>query len=268
MARRATVIEQNKAESNFLLLVDAGGFSRGMGEISNLKTEYLLKMMLEMEYAAINIGYRDLTAGIDFLDSLRQSYPNTLVSGNIVNAETRDSIFDPYKIVTLDAVNSHHVPYNKLKIGIIGLTDTLNYSHYRNNSSIIPDIEDPVPLAKELVNKLSRRVDLLVLLFYGKYQTLSTIIESCPQIDVAVMGAEYYRAMKSAADETPLVTATQALGKYADFVEIGLDKNRNIITQDITKIAIRDSVKLNPRIASLKEEYQTKARELADNRNR
>ncbi len=220
-----------------------------------------------MGYSAINVGYRDLTAGTDFLDSLRQSYDDCFISANIYNEKTNELLFAPYKIITLDAVDADRVFYNKLKIGVIGLTDSLRYGQFGHNDLIKATVKKPLPPAKALCKKLARRVDLLVLLFYGKQQTLNEILDACPDIDAALLGGEYYRALNvPVQQDKPLVSATPALGKYANFLQIEFDKNRKIVFQDVIKIALRDTVAADADISALKQAYKTKARELAGGR--
>ena len=110
-----------------------------------------------MEAGAVNVGCLDLIQGVDFL---RQEYSQglPLVSANLLDPSTKTAIFPPYVIREVAG----------LRVAFFGLLSPESGPKISpagrgvNEGKIL--ISDPVKAAREIVQKLKERADLLILL--------------------------------------------------------------------------------------------------------
>lgn len=61
LARWATFIKENASESQINLVLDSGYFVSDDEDIKKLKSEYILKVMSEIRYDAINLSEKDIS---------------------------------------------------------------------------------------------------------------------------------------------------------------------------------------------------------------
>ncbi len=263
MARRATILKQNIPETDFDLIVDAGGFSRGKGEISVLKADYLIKGLTWLGYDAINVGIKDLYNGSDFIQVLEQKYPVPFVSANIVYAGSEKPFIEtPYQILTLKS-NRPSSPFSELRVGLVGLCEP--------RSNLVPTPEQgqalkslpPLKIAQTLIPELKSQVDLVVVLYHGRFTYINEVLLNVPGIDVMVMGGEYYKA-RSLQDppNDVVVGASVSLGKYASMLVLTLDNDKNILSHQSKQVALSEKVKSEQRYLQLVTDYETAARTL------
>ena len=112
MAERATLIKKVRAESEHVLLLDAGDIFQGTPYFNMYGGELEFKLMSEMKYDAATIGNHDFDNGLDGLKSQLPfaNFPflcaNYDFSNSILNGQ-----FKPYKIIKKAG----------LKIGVFGI---------------------------------------------------------------------------------------------------------------------------------------------------
>ena len=153
LARKATVIEDIKNDGLPLFIVDAGDLFFKKVNYSPGNTFEAAKIQAGMVRDAfniigcdgINIGAKDLGAGLDFLKSLKSEASFPFLSANIKYPKG-GLVFEPYRII----------PKAGVTVGLIGLTSVL-YS---------PDveIEDPVMAFERIANEVDAESDMVVLL--------------------------------------------------------------------------------------------------------
>lgn len=101
-----------------------------------------------MGYNAVNIGDFDFSLGTEFLIKLRQKASFPFISSNILYKDNGDSVFKTHMYLKI----------NGITLGIFGLTSPNGLFP----SDII--IADPVPTAMEMVDKLSKKADIILAL--------------------------------------------------------------------------------------------------------
>ncbi|MBT8221465.1 MAG: metallophosphatase [Bacteroidia bacterium] len=111
-ARRATLIEQVRAEEEHVLLLDAGDIFQGTPYFNFYGGELEFKLMSEMRYDAATIGNHDFDAGIE---GLYNQLPNAEFPLLITNYDFKDTIMHsstkPYEIFERGGV----------RIGVLGV---------------------------------------------------------------------------------------------------------------------------------------------------
>ncbi|MBN1542567.1 hypothetical protein JW992_10505 [candidate division KSB1 bacterium] len=246
------------------ILVDAGGFSRGIGEISRLKTDYLVRGLSELGYRVINLSTKDLTNGVELFHSLQDRYGVPFVSANIRRAGEKKSVFSPYHIVKLEAQKPRKGQIKDLRVGFLGLTEGRIILSAEIDEPEL-QVADPLETAQALVPELKKKCDLVVLLYYGNYGTVEQILNGVEGIDAVLMGGDYSRARSRAAlERQPPVAAGLSLGKYLDVLTLTLNKKKAVQFAERRQIALKEDIADDPNYLRLVDEYEQAARDLTN----
>ena len=123
MARRATFYEQSLSNADFRLIVDAGAFSRGVGEIGRIRSEYMAMGMEMLGYDVVNLSARDVNNGGEFIKNLANRHKVQFISANIHYKDSGKLFVEPYTIVTLKRIKNNSGGLKKIKVGVIGLCE-------------------------------------------------------------------------------------------------------------------------------------------------
>ncbi len=183
LPRRATFIEQERAEGTGILLVDSGNFiadkplAEQALESAGAKAELILKAMDSMGYAAMAVGEKDLYLGIERLRSLDGSARVRFLSANLLDSSGKH-LFDAHAIVRVQG----------LTVGLFGLTAPPSDRRVLERRMDKATVADPAEAAREAVEDLSGKCDLVVMLSNVGYAEDLALAESVPGIDIIVTG--------------------------------------------------------------------------------
>ena len=174
LSRKISYVNTLKNNNINPIILDAGGalFAHTQYSILNLPSvKYKAKAFLEgyekIGCDALNIGDYDLTAGYEFLKTLEDNTVIPFISANLRVKNTGDLAFKPFVIIKR----------NKLKIGIIGVTDYLPQEVtelYKDNY---------LETGQNYINELRDEVDILVILVGSHINQKNTILESFKDAD-------------------------------------------------------------------------------------
>jgi 2',3'-cyclic-nucleotide 2'-phosphodiesterase (5'-nucleotidase family) len=210
LARRVSYMKAFKHRSNGevpALFVDAGNlftddkYNNVELPVDSLaKNKWVTKAYADFRQDAANISYVDLPYMAELLkkdgyEQRLQEYPfiKKLVSSNVRPADDRNQAPAPYLIreITLKRGN----PNQKIKIGIIGLTDakpsTMNQKETTRSGFVI---DDPFQAAKNIIAELKPKVDFIIALAYMPQDELQRLASENPEID-SIIGASQFSSM-------------------------------------------------------------------------
>lgn len=135
-------------------------------QIGKLKAWALLKAANRLETAAVNIGDRDLAAGLPFLKELAEAARFPFLSANLVDPAGQ-LIFKPAVVVEK----------NGLRVALVGASSALaNGDDYY--------FQPPLPAVKREVDRLSAEVDVIAVLFHGTSADREALITAGLPIDI------------------------------------------------------------------------------------
>ena len=174
LPRKATYINTIKENGNDPVILDAGDiFFSGEGqsdiafEQSKLRAETLVEGFNTIGCDALNIGSKDLLAGVDFVRELEQSADFPFVSANIIDKESGELLFESYVVVERGG----------LTVGITGITSKI--PDVIGNVSLI----DPVEAADEALASLEKKSDYQIVLFNGSQDEAKAVREKLVSAD-------------------------------------------------------------------------------------
>jgi len=192
-----------------VILVDNGGIIPPPGDTQNMTAAITLEAMNLMDYAAMNVGWSDLSLGADSLkkEMSRANFP--LLSSNLMYKDSKLSFGKKYVVRRVGNV----------RIGIIGLLSTkppedilpalekgclkhemekisLGNVALADNLEIIP----PEEALKKLIPEIREQADLILLLSQCGYDATRSLVDKIEGIDMAISGS----AIIPKEDETAL----------------------------------------------------------------
>lgn len=256
MARRASYIKQNLNNSDFQIIVDAGGFNSGRNDVARIKTEYILRSFQEMNFDVINIGLSDIDHGVQFLKDLQKKYQLPFVSANLVNFNDQKPIFKPYLIKKIKSAKARE----KLTVGIMGLTDIKVFPTENPDEPWFKCL-DPIETAREVVSELKNKVDLIICLGHMPEIEIKKIIKAVPGIDVMVCGSFTFSMDNAQEIDRTLYAGAISRGKYCEILNLVLDKSRAITGHTMTKTALDASIPDDPALLEIVKKSQEEMEE-------
>jgi 2',3'-cyclic-nucleotide 2'-phosphodiesterase (5'-nucleotidase family) len=243
-------------------LLDAGGFSRGMGDESKLQTEYLLKGLGWLGLTTFNVGVRDMMNGGEYLKSISKTANADFISSNIFYNNSTKQYFESSKVIKVKQANrNNRIPIKDIKIGVIGLCDgrEVLFNSKIKEKPLSSRID--IGLVQQEINKLKKKSDLIVLLYHGKYAVIEQVAKNTVNVDLIIMGGEYYRADRSQL-KNPILVSTPNMGKYLGLLELKLDKDKQILSHSKRRLPLKEDVADTEKYIKLAEECEEKTREM------
>ena len=162
VARRATLVEQIRAENPNTLLLDAGDIFQGTPYFNFYGGELEFKLMSKLKYDAATLGNHDFDNGLDGLLAQMPHAEFDFISSNYDFSNTiLDGQTSPFKVFMKDGV----------KIGVFGvgveLSGLVNESLYKETKYL-----DPVEIATEMTRilKQKQKCDLIICLSHLGYE--------------------------------------------------------------------------------------------------
>ncbi len=162
IARRAALIEKQRAAGEPFLLVDAGGFVDGEEELDHLRVKTYARAMVQLGYGALNLAGSDFGFGAEFITQLAHQTGLPLVSTNLRQA--------------LAGVAPHLLrPLGGWQVGILGVGPPQS-DHF----------VDPVAALAGPITQLRGQVDYLLLLSDLSPVDNETLATRFPELDLIV----------------------------------------------------------------------------------
>lgn len=162
-----------------MLLVDTGNFVARKNPPYGYDTEISLDALQYMKYDVLTVGEKEISWGLDELEQELAARDLHLVSNNIMDSETGDYRFEPYRIV----------PVGKLKVGV---TATIG------GGAVVPrtlkeregiDVADPLEAsAKALVMLRKEKVDVTVIIAHAGIDKAKEWTADLAGYDVVLVG--------------------------------------------------------------------------------
>lgn len=173
VARRATLIEQIRAEEEHVLLLDCGDIFQGTPYFNKFKGVLEMKVLSEMKYDAATLGNHDFDIGLEGFKEAKQHATFPFVNAN----------YDLSKTNLRDEVKQHVViRKGKLNIGIFGLGVDLNGLVSNDNTGGLVYM-DPIAKAQEQVALLRKQhCDLIICLSHLGYEYPTDPAKVCDKI--------------------------------------------------------------------------------------
>jgi hypothetical protein len=166
-------------EKKPVLLIDGGGLFGQRSRTDREQTRFLCQVTGEFGYDAIGLGTEDLNYGLAFLREMIDTHRLPFLSANVRELESGALLLPPYKLVERGG----------MRFGICAVTDP--------NEKIVTmgagkseeyRVDDPVATLNELVPRLRREADTVILLSHLNDLKTEDLLREVSGIDIALVG--------------------------------------------------------------------------------
>lgn len=230
MARRASFIEEKRQnDDNPLFVLDAGNSLAGTLISLQSKGGVIVEGMNAMGYDALALGRMEFALGLEALKGIKESADFVLLSANVVEKGSQDSIFDPYVILERQGIT----------VGIIGLSEADVNADSKMKEQI--QVLDPVETAKRYVDELSDQVDVLIILSHLGFDEDKVLAGDVPGIDIIVGGNTRKLMREPERVGDTLIVQQGYSGEWIGHLKVDFDAQGNLVDGEIEAVALDDS---------------------------
>jgi 5'-nucleotidase len=237
MARRASLIDQIRAEGNEVLLLDAGDIFQGTPYFNFFGGELEFKLMSQMGYDAATMGNHDFDAGLSgFVKQLPLANFQFVNANYTFEEDVLKKSVKPYKIFKK----------GKVTVGVFGLGIELE--------SLVPKdlygntkYADPIGVAKEIVSELkAKKCDLIICLSHlgNKYKVDKVsdeiLAQSVDGIDLIIGGHTHTFLTSPQEYQTP--NGSKVLVNQVGWAGINLGRIDYFFNNDLSDKKAKSSV--------------------------
>jgi hypothetical protein len=176
ISRRHTFFEQLRGQGWPIVCMDLGGISKGFGRQAELKFQTTVEALKRMGYHAIGLGSSDLRLpGAELLSVAKgvDNQQSPFISANVGLFTFDPPMIDPYRVVAAGG----------MKIGITAVLGTAEQKLVQNGDVLK---EDPTKKLAEILPKLRKEADYLVLLAFASTEECTRLARRFPEFKVVV----------------------------------------------------------------------------------
>ena len=169
LTRIATLFAENAGPNP--LRVDVGDAIEGTADYQQIQYGYILKAFAQLGYAAANIGHREAALPLEQLRAIRSQSPVPLISANLLDAATRQPVFETHRMVG--------------RVAVVGLVDPRGLTDSLGAGLVVEKMETTL---SNLLPKLKGQADFIVLLAFTDEATLHALAREFYELDVILGG--------------------------------------------------------------------------------
>lgn len=256
LPRRATYIANNTVEGYFKINVDAGDFSSVGSKHAEFKSEWMTRMMGDLEYDAIAVGERDLQLGRVSLLELAKQNNLPLVCSNLIDTETKKYLVDPYRIVEKGESSFLGLFGKPVKVGIFALLSPRYFVPVNKPGEAPLKATDPVETAKATIEKLkSEGCSIIIALAHVSVPEAGKIA-ALGGLTAVVMGHSMSHLAKPRFDNGAIVIQGGREGRYIGDVSIEVDGAGEVVSVEGEVNTLGNQYKDDPHFAAMISEYK------------
>lgn len=246
--RRDSALSQLTRAGKNLLRLANGNLISDAGRQSELKAEIAFTALKEMEYAAFNVGPRDLLLGIEQLKYLSKNSEIPFLSANLFKDET--CVFQPYLLHPIQLKNFQG------KVAIVGIISE-QFQIYAENTDSDLMLKAPEDVLRKLINQLSSECEFIVLMAHADIDEVKTLAKSFPEIDVLIVGDEETKALKEpiAIENTYLLNPGRK-GKALGILDIHWNTGKKKVNSQFQLLPLTERIPDSPRMMEMLLLYQ------------
>lgn len=265
MARRATVINQEKAKSPNVLVLDAGNALYGQPIALQTQGKAIVDAMNKLGYQAMALGDSDFRYGTTVLQERMKEATFPFLSANVVISSTGKLLAKPYTIVTVGG----------RKIGLIGLTNPeaakSAQQPYRPivqgtpTTAPAPEealiVRDPIEAAKQAVAEVSKETNAIIVISHLGQAMDQQVINAVPGITAVISGKDRQAIEPLKAAATDAVTAESGYdGELLGILTLEIGSNGRVTKFSGQSTPLNPDVADDPTLKALVDKYKAEVK--------
>ncbi len=241
LARRGMWVKEVKEKEKGVFLFDSGDllFKRYPNPIleSDLKmlrekAQLIIESFNLMGYDAVGVGEDDLTLGKEFLVEMSKRANFPFLSSNLLDAETKKPIFQPYLIKEK----------NGLKIGIFSLISPECFSGPTDPRLKGLVVQDPKIVGREMIEELQSQTDLILLLSHLGYPKEVDFAQANPEVRLIFGGHTGTHLLYAPVIHHTAIVQTSPKGMYAARLDLTLSNSDPFLINSMQRRSFESSL--------------------------
>jgi len=243
-AKIATLVKEGRRKMDNVLYLDAGDAFHGQVIANVNQGEAIAYIFNIMDLDVMTLGNHDFNYGQQRLKELKEISDFPLLAANLKEEDGKDSpLADNYVIKEYDGV----------KVGIFGLAtpETAYKTHPKNVEGLV--FSDPVKSARDMVEKLEGKTDVIIGLFHlglseGSNYTSKMVAEQVDGIDVIVDGHSHHTLEEGMMVNNTLITMAGEYDKYLGVIDLVVEddsvrsKKASLISKEMAEDVKPDKI--------------------------
>jgi len=250
-ARRGTAIAEKRLEDPDLILVDAGDALFGNPITDATAGQAQVAVMNVLGYDAATLGDRDFLYGLPTLQRTVSEANFPFLSANVVRTETGEPLTQPSVVLERSG----------LTIAVLGLTspDVSQLVAADPGMRVQLRVLDPIETAKQMVPRLAREADVVIILSHLGAEMDRTLIKKVPGIAAIIGGHDReVIAISQPSKETPLVQVGYQ-GDLLGVLRLQLNSSGKTSTAVSANIRLDSAVESDPEVMNVLMPYKARA---------
>jgi 2',3'-cyclic-nucleotide 2'-phosphodiesterase (5'-nucleotidase family) len=236
-------------------MLDAGDLMGNRNKNDQHQTSFLLEVTGDLGYDAIGLGERDLNYGLDYLRKAIQDYNLPMTNANVRQTASGELILPEYLVVER----------NEIKYGIISVLDPALKILTMTADDPGLEVLDPVPVLRELLPKVRKEADTIILLGHLGDATTEVVVKEVKGIDICVIGHSF-RAIQNERilDDTIMLNSAYE-GRYIGRADIFVEKaDGKVMAVDVTITSLDDAIENDEEMLNRVKEYKASLEEFQE----
>jgi 5'-nucleotidase/UDP-sugar diphosphatase len=238
VARRASIIDQQRELGGFVLVLDAGnGLMGDQDPAKRTLGQASIEAMNMMGYDAAALGPNDLALGENALRQRIDEAQFPILSANAAISAEDELLTTPY---VLRQFGGHTIAV----IGLSGGDGTQEIT-----------VRDPLEAARRTVAEVGRQADVIILLSSAGQEKNIQIAESVPEIDLIISAATSELTGPWQADKTGTLvlladhSSPGHAGRRIGVAHLGFDTEGRLVGQEWQRLSLGPEVPADPAMA-------------------
>lgn len=220
-ARVKTLVDQERAINENVLLLDAGDTIHGTVFAALSRGESIVDIMNTMDYTAMAPGNHDFNYGLDRLEELEDKMNFEILASNVEYKADGNTAFKPYIIKEIDG----------MKVGILGVSTP--ETAYKTNPTNVEAVTFTNPIAtanKAVIDMSNEGVNYIIAISHlgmdeDSYYTSIRLAEEVDGIDLIVDGHSHTTLKNGLKIDDTLIVQAGFYDKNLGKVDITINKD-------------------------------------------
>ena len=238
MARRATVIRDERQDHDHVLLLDAGSSILGGWEREyNTKARLMVEAMNRMGYDALTVGQGELRLGTEELLKVMTLADFPFLSANLTRGEGGPILVQPFTSVQL---NGHRVV-------VIGVTASEATDIHQLEEGEV-GVLDPIESVRQQLISVQPEGNVVIVLSYLGLEMDQQLARQVRGIDLIVGGRSHENLVEPLKDEVSGTVIVQAddRGEWLGIIDLELDRRGRVISYAGRNLELVESIAEDP----------------------
>ncbi len=236
-------------------MLDAGDIMGRRNRNDQHQTEFLLEVSGDLGIDAIGLGEKDLNYGLEFLYRVAREYNLPFTNANVRKVSSGELILPEYLIVER----------NGIRFGIVSVLDSVQKIITMTNNDPGLEIQDPVPVLRELLPRVRKEADTIILLGHLGDQTTEVIIKEVRGIDICVVGHTFKNLKSESIVSDTILLSCAYEGRYIGRANIFVEKsNGMVMAVDVTVTSLDEAIEDNTEMLARVEDYKVSLEEFKE----